>query len=76
MFVRAHEENCKQIELEKKRAQKEEEEKLKLNAPKKGPLHWMQTAIKSGNVKWSSVTKITFWWAAQDNIIAPWMKKP
>ncbi|XP_030951255.1 formin-like protein 6 [Quercus lobata] len=51
MFVRAHEENCKQIELEKKRAQKEEEEKLKLNAPKKGPLHWMQTAIKSGNVK-------------------------
>lgn len=34
MFVRAHEENCKQLEFEKKKAQKEaEKEKLKMNSP-------------------------------------------
>ncbi|MBA0865025.1 hypothetical protein Goshw_008246, partial [Gossypium schwendimanii] len=34
MFVRAHEENCKQLELEKKKAQKEaENEKLKVSTP-------------------------------------------
>lgn len=35
MFVRAHEENCKQLELEKKKAQKEAENEKKLSAPKK-----------------------------------------
>ncbi|KAJ6837213.1 formin-like protein 6 [Iris pallida] len=38
MFVRAHEENCKQLELEKKKTEKEaENEKTKLNAQKKEP---------------------------------------
>lgn len=38
MFVRAHEENCKQIELEKKKAQKEEEkEKGKSSTPRLRP---------------------------------------
>ncbi|KAF8393037.1 hypothetical protein HHK36_021278 [Tetracentron sinense] len=37
MFGRAHEENCKQLELEKKKAQKEaENEKMKVGTPKKG----------------------------------------
>ncbi|KAJ0984880.1 hypothetical protein J5N97_003236 [Dioscorea zingiberensis] len=36
MFWRAHEDNCKQVELEKRRAQKEAEiEKMKRNMPKK-----------------------------------------
>ncbi|CAL9749031.1 unnamed protein product [Musa acuminata subsp. burmannicoides] len=38
MFVRAHEENCKQLEMEKKKAQKEaENEKLKINNSKNAP---------------------------------------
>lgn len=37
MFVRAHEENCKQIELEKKKAQKEEENEKKSSATIKRP---------------------------------------
>ncbi|KAL8115863.1 hypothetical protein AgCh_022383 [Apium graveolens] len=37
LFVRAHEENCKQIELEKKKAQKEEENEKKSSATKKRP---------------------------------------
>jgi septum formation inhibitor MinC len=50
MFVRAHEENCKQIELEKKKAQKEEEnEKVKVSTPKKESVH-LRTAIRSGNI--------------------------
>ncbi|XP_062163560.1 formin-like protein 18 isoform X2 [Alnus glutinosa] len=50
MFVRAHEENCKQIELEKKKAQKEEEnEKVKVGTPKKESVH-LRTAIRSGNI--------------------------
>ncbi|KAG9133910.1 hypothetical protein Leryth_004625 [Lithospermum erythrorhizon] len=35
MFIRAHEENCKQIELEKKKAQKEADEKAKLDSNQK-----------------------------------------
>lgn len=36
-FVRAHDENLKQIELEKKKAQKEaENENMKASTPKKG----------------------------------------
>ncbi|XP_020270174.1 formin-like protein 6 isoform X2 [Asparagus officinalis] len=36
MFIRAHEENCKQLELEKKKARKEaENEKMKLSAQKR-----------------------------------------
>ncbi|KAK1385686.1 formin-like protein 6 [Heracleum sosnowskyi] len=37
MFERAHEENCKQIELEKKKAQKEEEKEKKSSATIKRP---------------------------------------
>lgn len=45
MFVRAHEENCKQLEYEKKKAQKEaaEKEKLKVNTPNKESGFLMQT---------------------------------
>lgn len=45
MFVRAHEENCKQLDYEKKKAQKEaaEKEKLKLNTTKKESGFLMQT---------------------------------
>ncbi|KAG2691374.1 hypothetical protein I3843_08G006500 [Carya illinoinensis] len=51
MFVRAHEENCKYIELEKKKAQKEEEnEKVALGASKKESVNLMRTTIKSGNM--------------------------
>ncbi|KAG4144802.1 hypothetical protein ERO13_D05G061366v2 [Gossypium hirsutum] len=40
MFVRAHEENCKQLELEKKKAQKEaDNEKLKVSTPTKKSEH-------------------------------------
>ena len=52
MFVRAHDENCKQIELEKKRAQKEaKNEKMKLSASKKESQHLLQTTVKSVNIK-------------------------
>lgn len=47
MFVRAHEENCKQLDYEKKKAQKEaaekEKEKLKVSTPKKETGFLMQT---------------------------------
>lgn len=49
MFVRAHEENGKQIELEKKKAQKEAEpEKPKVITPRKGTQHTLQN---SGNIR-------------------------
>ncbi|KAF3446202.1 hypothetical protein FNV43_RR11381 [Rhamnella rubrinervis] len=52
MFVRAHEENCKHIEFERKKAQKEaENEKTKLAAHKKEPQLLVQTPVKSGNIK-------------------------
>ncbi|KAG6706645.1 hypothetical protein I3843_07G224600 [Carya illinoinensis] len=51
MFVRAHEENCKYMELEKKRAEKEKEsEKLMLFTNKKEPVHIMRITIRNGNV--------------------------
>ncbi|CAL5206283.1 unnamed protein product [Lathyrus oleraceus] len=53
MFIRAHDENCKQVEYEKKKADKEaaaENEKLKLAARNESkPM--MRTTIKSGDVK-------------------------
>ncbi|KAL2317980.1 hypothetical protein Fmac_031856 [Flemingia macrophylla] len=53
MFVKAHDENCKQIELEKKRAEKEaENEKTKLPAAaKKESEQMIRPTLKSGNVK-------------------------
>lgn len=52
MFVRAHEENCKQLEFEKKKAQKEaENEKMKLGTPKKEYQHLIRNPLKSGNIQ-------------------------
>ncbi|KAK1293294.1 Formin-like protein 6 [Acorus calamus] len=52
MFGRAHEENCKQLELEKKKAQKEaENEKLKMNNTKREPEHVTRSPSRSRNVK-------------------------
>ncbi|XP_057960093.1 formin-like protein 18 [Malania oleifera] len=52
MFVRAHEENCRQLEFEKKKAQKEaENEKLKISTPTKQSEHSIRTPLRSGNVK-------------------------
>lgn len=48
MFNRAHEENCKQLELDKKKADKEAEcEKLKTHSPKKISEHLLHPQIKS-----------------------------
>ena len=43
--MRAHEENCKQLDYEKKKAQKEaaEKDKLKVSTPKKESRFFMQT---------------------------------
>ncbi|XP_022729969.1 formin-like protein 6 isoform X2 [Durio zibethinus] len=52
MFVRAHEENCKQLELEKKKAQKEaENEKLKVSTLTKESDHMIQSPNKSANIQ-------------------------
>lgn len=41
--MRAHDENCKQLELEKKKAQKEaENEKMKISTPKKAAENSLQ----------------------------------
>ncbi|KAL0404029.1 UNVERIFIED_CONTAM: Formin-like protein 13, partial [Sesamum radiatum] len=45
MFKRAHEENCKQLELDKKKAEKEASEKMKINAADTG--HLLQHEVKS-----------------------------
>ena len=51
MFVRAHEENCKQLEFEKKKAEKEaENEKMKLGTPKKDSQHFLRAPLRSGNI--------------------------
>ncbi|KAJ4707783.1 Formin-like protein [Melia azedarach] len=52
MFIRAHDENCKQLEFEKKKAAKEaEKEKLKMGPPKKQSEHLMQSPLKSSTIK-------------------------
>lgn len=52
MFIKAHDENCKQLELEKKKAEKEaENEKQKLAAAKKESDQMLRSTIKSDNVK-------------------------
>lgn len=52
MFIRAHSENCKHLEFEKKKAQKEaENEKMKLGASKKEPQNLIQSSLKSGHIK-------------------------
>lgn len=54
-FVRAHDENLKQIELEKKKAQKEaENENMKASTPKKG--------AETEKMKTSGSQKRTFKW--------------
>lgn len=48
MFKQAHEENCKQLELEKKKAEKEAvTEKLKINASEKEIGHSIHSQVKS-----------------------------
>ncbi|KAI8570381.1 hypothetical protein RHMOL_Rhmol01G0029500 [Rhododendron molle] len=48
MFYRAHEENCKQLELDKKKADKEaESDKLKTHGPLKISEHLLHSQIKS-----------------------------
>ncbi|KAK3211275.1 hypothetical protein Dsin_015981 [Dipteronia sinensis] len=50
MFDRAHQENCKQLEFEKKKAQKEaENEKLKMSGAKKGAERLIKTSFKSNS---------------------------
>ncbi|XP_012076436.1 formin-like protein 18 isoform X2 [Jatropha curcas] len=52
MFSRAHEENCKQLEFERKKAERDaENEKLRMGASKRESEHLMQTRIESGNIK-------------------------
>lgn len=62
MFGRAHEDNCKQVELDKKRAQKEAGmEKMKLSTPKKEIEHNMPISsntrssmeINQSNQRWN-----------------------
>ena len=61
MFVRAREENCKQIEYEKKKAEKEaENEKLKL-AAKKESENMIRSTINSGNINWSEAFFFKAW---------------
>lgn len=52
MFVRAHDENLKQLELEKKKAEKEAQiEKPKIASPRKLSENLAQTPIKSGSIQ-------------------------
>lgn len=52
MFVRAHEENCKQLELEKKKAQKEAEtEKMKLSAARREQDSLLRSPSKSARTR-------------------------
>lgn len=47
MFKQSHEENCKQLELERKKAEKEAAERTKMNASDTG--HLLQSEVKSIN---------------------------
>lgn len=52
MFERACDENCKHLELEKKKAQKDaENEKLKMNTQSKEAEQLTQNTMKSANVQ-------------------------
>lgn len=52
MFDRAHQENCKQLEFEKKKAQKESDnEKLKISDTTKEGDEFMQNPLKSRSIK-------------------------
>jgi hypothetical protein len=52
MFVRAHDENQKQLELEKKKAEKEAQiEKPKIASPRKLSENLVRTPIKSGSIQ-------------------------
>ena len=50
MFVKSHDENCKQSELEKKKAA--ENEKVKMGASKQSE-RVLRTPIHNSNVKWN-----------------------
>lgn len=51
MFGHAHEENCKQLELEKKKALKDAEMEKKTSTPKRDPEKVLQSPIRSGSLK-------------------------
>uniref|UniRef100_A0A7N0UTH2 Formin-like protein n=2 Tax=Kalanchoe fedtschenkoi TaxID=63787 RepID=A0A7N0UTH2_KALFE len=51
MFSRAHEENCKQLEQEKKKAQKDAESEKKVRSPRKEIDRMVQTPLKSGTTR-------------------------
>ena len=53
MFNQAHVENCRQLELETKKAA--ESENLKMGASHKESKQLLHTPIHSGNVKWSVI---------------------
>lgn len=54
MFVRAHEENCRQLEFERKKAEKAVENE-KLKTQKGQSEHLVQNPLKSSTIKWSIV---------------------
>lgn len=54
MFIKSHDENCKQSELEMKKAA--ESEKVKMGASKESA-RVLRTPIRSSNVKWWSSFK-------------------
>lgn len=47
MFKQSHEDNCKQLEFERKKAEKEAAERTKMNASDTG--HLLQSEVKSIN---------------------------
>jgi len=81
MFVRAHDENKKQLELGKKKAEKDaQNEKSMMASPRKLSENLVQTPIKSGIFKWSSAVNTIFCQSNQDlfsyrhHHCPPWLK--
>ena len=68
MFVRAHDENKKQLEMEKKKAEKDaqNEKKSTMASPRKLSENLVQRPIKSGIFKWSSALYTVFCQSNQD----------
>ena len=61
MFSRAHDENCKQLELEKKKAEKEaESEKLKPHAPHKisGTCYILRSRVSNNLVPCNNTSSV------------------
>lgn len=59
--MRAHDENCKQLELEKKKAQKDaENEKMKISTPKKAAENLLQQEVQASSNKTVNTMKFGF----------------